>query len=225
VISAIAYVPLAAVFAPWQWVKFGPFGFQPAYSLHYVVFYFAGVGVGVHGIERGLLAINGPLTKHWGKWVAAALGTFLLWIIPTALTTQGYALPGLKTMADLGLVLATAANCFALAGLFLRFGATQSPALQSLNQRVRDLSHPLCVRGVAAIRDARTCPAGSHQGAGRVQWHACSKLGPERLNPPHAIRPKHTGRGAALRAEAKPSRHAGGMITSVGRGPPTHRWR
>jgi glucans biosynthesis protein C len=133
VISAIAYVPLAAVFAPWQWLKFGPFGFQPAYSLHYVVFYFAGIGVGVHGIERGLLAQDGPLAKHWGKWVAAALGTFLLWIIPTALTTEGYALPGLKTIADLGLVLATAANCFALAGLFLRFAATQSPALHSLS--------------------------------------------------------------------------------------------
>ncbi len=133
IVSAVAYVPLAAVFAPWQWVQFGPFSLQPSFALHYAVFYFAGVGIGVHGIEGGLLALDGPLAKHWGKWVVAALGTFLLWIIPTALTTQGYALPGLKTIADFGLVLATAANCFALAALFLRFATTQSPALHSLS--------------------------------------------------------------------------------------------
>jgi hypothetical protein len=219
VISAIAYLPLAAVFAPWQWLKFGPFGFQPAYSLHYLVFYFAGIGVGVHGIERGLLALDGPLAKHWRKWVIAALSTFLLWIIPTALTTQGYGLPGLKTIADLGLVLCPGGIVPALCR------HPVADAAQPLNQCVRDLSYSLFVRGVAAIRPARTAPARRDKSTHRVQWHACGQLGPERRYSPSAVRAKHIGRGAALRAKAKPGQHAGGMITATGREPPSHRSR
>ena len=132
-ISAVAYMPLAAIYAPWEWVRFGPFAFQPGFSLHYVVFFFAGLGVGVQGLEQGLLGQSGALAKHWGKWALAAVGTFFLWIIPTALTTQGFAFPGLRTLADLGLTLATAANCFALAAGFLRFGAKRQPLADSLS--------------------------------------------------------------------------------------------
>jgi Acyltransferase family len=32
-ISALAYLPLAAVFEPWEWVEFGPFSMQPSFSL------------------------------------------------------------------------------------------------------------------------------------------------------------------------------------------------
>jgi hypothetical protein len=132
-VSAVAYMPLAALYAPWEWVRYGPFAFQPGFALHYVVFFFAGLGVGVQGLEQGLFGQTGMLAKHWAKWAGAGVGTFLLWIIPTALTTQGFALPGLKTLADLALVFATAANCFALAALFLRFGATRWPAADSLS--------------------------------------------------------------------------------------------
>ena len=142
-ISALAYLPLAAVFAPWDWVRFGPwpwewvrlipFNFQPSYALHYLVFFFAGLGIGVGGLENGLLGQAGALAKRWRMWIAAAFGTFLLWIIPTALVFQGYAVPGLKTIADLGLVLATAANCFAFAAVFVRFGAKRWPVADSLS--------------------------------------------------------------------------------------------
>jgi peptidoglycan/LPS O-acetylase OafA/YrhL len=126
-------MPLAAIYAPWEWVRFGPFAFQPGFSLHYVVFFFAGLGVGVQGLEQGLLGQSGALARHWGRWAGAAVGTFFLWMIPTALTTQGFAFPGLRTLADLGLTLATAANCFALAAVFIRFGGKRQPVADSLS--------------------------------------------------------------------------------------------
>jgi hypothetical protein len=132
-ISALAYMPLAALFEPWEWVRFGPFGLQPGFALDYVVYFFAGLGIGVRGLESGLLGRQGALARTWRIWIAAAFGTFLLWIIPTALITQGYALPGLRIIADLGLVLATAANCFALVAVFVRFLARRSAVADSLS--------------------------------------------------------------------------------------------
>ena len=41
-ISALAYMPLAAAFKPWEWSQFGPFAFQPGFTLEYVVYFFAG---------------------------------------------------------------------------------------------------------------------------------------------------------------------------------------
>jgi glucans biosynthesis protein C len=132
-VSAVAYMPLAAVYTPWDWVQFGPFSFQRSFALHYAVFFFAGLGVGVVGLEKGLLSSTGMLTKRWARWAGAAVGCFLLWIIPTALIFQGVAFPGLKTLADFALVLSTAASCFALAAIFLRFGAKPWSVYDSLS--------------------------------------------------------------------------------------------
>ena len=35
---------------------------------HYAVYFLAGIGVGAYGIERGLLAQDGKLARHWGRW-------------------------------------------------------------------------------------------------------------------------------------------------------------
>jgi hypothetical protein len=69
--SALAYVPLAIAFTPWEWLQFGPFSFQLSRPLHNAVYFFAGVGVGAYGIERGLLDPNGALARHWARWLAA----------------------------------------------------------------------------------------------------------------------------------------------------------
>jgi hypothetical protein len=135
-VSALAYIPLAGVFKPWDWVQFGPFAFQPSFLPLYIVYFFAGLGVGAHGIERGLLASEGMLARHWSLWVAGACGGFLVWVIPTALIVgrQAGSLPGLELLADLGFVLACVSACFALAAVFLRFAATPSPILHSLSE-------------------------------------------------------------------------------------------
>lgn len=132
-ISAIAYVPLAAVFAPWQWVQFGPFGFQPSFALHYVIYFFAGLGIGAYGLDKGLFGPTGPLATRWRVWVGLMAACFLLWIIPTALVVQGFAVPGLKTAADLALVFSTAASSFGLTAIFMRFGARPVAAFDGLS--------------------------------------------------------------------------------------------
>jgi glucans biosynthesis protein C len=135
VISAAAYLPLGALFDPWQWVEFGPLSFQPSLAPQYVIYFFAGVGVGVHGLERGLLATDGALARHWGRWLAGAGAAFLAWLIPTAVIVTEFAVvPGLEVVANLGFVLCAATACFALVAVFLRFAAVPRPPLDSLSE-------------------------------------------------------------------------------------------
>ena len=131
-VSALAYVPLAAVFEPWQWVQFGPFAFQPSFAPQYAIYFFAGLGVGACGFERGLLDGDAMLARHWTRWAIGTAATFVLWIVPTALIVQGTSLPGLRIVADLGLVLCAASACLALAAVFLRFAGPHRPVLDNL---------------------------------------------------------------------------------------------
>jgi hypothetical protein len=103
--------------------------------LHYVIYFFAGLGVGAYGIERGLLGSAGMLARRWPIWLAGALGGFLLWIIPTTVIVQGWevAVPGLEIIADLGLVLSCAGISFALAAVFMRFARERWPGFDSLS--------------------------------------------------------------------------------------------
>src|SRR5439155_26053470 len=88
IVSALAYVPLAAVFKPWQWMQFGPFAFQPSFTLLYVVYFFAGLGVGAYGLERGLLGTDAMLARRWSAWLGGAFAGFLLWMIARVLAMQ-----------------------------------------------------------------------------------------------------------------------------------------
>jgi hypothetical protein len=133
-VSALAYVPLSALFKPWQWMEFGPFAFQPSFVPQYLIYFFAGLGIGVHGFERGLLACDGSLVRRWGFWLAGALAAFLVWLISMALIVQGHGVPGLQIIADLGFATAAAASCFGLAATFLRFAAMPRPILGSFSE-------------------------------------------------------------------------------------------
>ena len=126
--SAMAYVPLALVFTPWAWSDSGIFAIQFCRPLLYAVYFFAGVGIGAGGIERGLLAADGALARRWAYWLAAALISILLWMALTALTMHGAAV-GVAAVADLSFVPACAAGCFFLTALCLRFATTPSRSL------------------------------------------------------------------------------------------------
>jgi hypothetical protein len=131
-VSSLAYLPLSAVFAPWEWVQFGPFAFQPSFAPQYVIYFFAGLGIGAFGLERGLLAADGMLAQRCWRWLAGTAAEFLLWIVPTALMVNGTTLPGLQVAADLGFVLCAASACFALVGIFLRVTRRHRPMFNSL---------------------------------------------------------------------------------------------
>jgi glucans biosynthesis protein C len=127
--SALAYVPLAVVYTPWTWSNSGPFAVQFCRPLHYAVYFFAGVGIGAGGINRGLIAVNGLLARRWALWLAAALASLTLWMGVTSLTMNGGASMSTTIAADVSYVLACAAGCFFLIAVSLRFAAKRSRVL------------------------------------------------------------------------------------------------
>jgi len=133
-VSVFAYVPLAIAFTPAAWFQQGPFAFQISRPFHYALYFFAGVGLGAGGVERGLLAADGLLVRQWPMWVIAAAVSLATWMGLTGLTmAQGASLSlGLQIPADLSFVLACFASCFAVLAIVLRFAARRLPLLAGL---------------------------------------------------------------------------------------------
>ena len=114
--------------------SYGPFSFQLSRPLHYLVYFFAGCAVGAHGLDRGLLASDGALARHWARWLAASVVGFVLWALPTSLMMDGRQAPLIvQIAAALGFVLACASGCFVLLALCLRFAAERTRILDSLS--------------------------------------------------------------------------------------------
>lgn len=130
--SAMAYVPLALLFGPSDWAQGGPFAFQLSRPLHYAVYFLAGVAIGACGIERGLLAPDGPLTRHWRRWLFAAPLLFGLWAGTTALTLPGPAPLGLQILSGVSFALACFGSCFAMLAVAVRFARIRWQVLDSL---------------------------------------------------------------------------------------------
>jgi len=135
VASAVAYVPMAVAFTPWEWSEFGPFAFQLSRPLHYAVYFFAGVGIGMFGLGDGLLASDGMLARWWPAWLTTMLVAFILWAAPTArVMADGDAAPlWLQVAANLGFVLSCASGCFFLTAVVLRFGNMRLRLFDSLS--------------------------------------------------------------------------------------------
>jgi hypothetical protein len=132
-VSILAYVPLALLFTPSAWFQLGPFAFQLSRPLHYALYFFAGVGLGAGGVERGLLAADGPLARRWVAWVVAALVLLCAWMGLTGLTMESASASlGLQILADLSFVLACFSSCFAVLAVALRFAARGLPSLAGL---------------------------------------------------------------------------------------------
>jgi glucans biosynthesis protein C len=134
VASALAYVPLALAFGSEAWRQFGPFSFQLSRPLHYGVYFFAGAGLGAYGIERGLFAPEGGLSKCWKTWLALAIGSFALWLALTALvvTAPGAVPIALRIVDELSFVFACLCNSFCVLALALRFAAKRRAWLDDL---------------------------------------------------------------------------------------------
>ena len=132
-VSALAYVPLAAIFTPWAWSDSGLFAVQFCRPLHYAVYFFAGVGIGAAGIDRGLIAAGGIVARRWTYSLAAALVSLFVWMGLTGLMMRGGASVGVAIAADLGFVPACAAGCFFSIALCLRFATGHSRILGHLS--------------------------------------------------------------------------------------------
>jgi len=128
-VTAVAYLPLAAIYTPWKWVGVGPFEVQAAFAPQYALYFLLGLAIGAHGYAQGPLDPHGMLVRRWAVWVAGTFLAFFLWVIPTALIVKSPGAPVamLQVVGDLGLVIFAAAACFSLAAVFLRFAAVGWP--------------------------------------------------------------------------------------------------
>jgi glucans biosynthesis protein C len=131
--SAIAYVPLALAFTPWAWSHSGPLSVQLCRPLLYTVYFFAGIGIGVEGIDGSLVAADGALARRWTMWLVLALASLLLWMVVTALTLNGPTAVGVDVASNLCFVLACASGSFFVIAVCLRFTRKRSPILASLS--------------------------------------------------------------------------------------------
>jgi hypothetical protein len=135
-VATLAYVPLAIAFTPWNWSEHGPFSLQLSRPLLYAVYYLAGLGVGAHGVERGLLATEGMLARRWSVWLPCAFVSLLLWMGLTGLTLS-YATSAplmLIIVANVSFVLAGASSFHFVMAACLRFGAVRSRVFDGLSK-------------------------------------------------------------------------------------------
>jgi hypothetical protein len=119
--SALAYVPLALAFTPWTWFQAGPFAFQECRPLLYAVWFFAGIGLGAHGLERGPLASDGWLAQRWRGAGWTALASFALWITFASLASRGSPSPVVRVLEAVSFVPCCVAGCLFMLALFVRF--------------------------------------------------------------------------------------------------------
>jgi peptidoglycan/LPS O-acetylase OafA/YrhL len=133
-VSAVAYMPLAYAFGVSKWAEFGPFDLQPDRLLLYPVYFFAGVGIGVEGYDRGLLRPGGALARRWRIWLACAGGSFLLWMISMAPSAFGRGNLVIDLFSYFAVVLVVATVCLGFAAVFLRFGSARSAFTDSLSE-------------------------------------------------------------------------------------------
>jgi hypothetical protein len=119
--SALAYVPLALAFTPWAWFQAGPFAFQECRPLLYAVWFFAGVGLGANGTERGPLASGGWLAQRWRGAGWAALASFALWITFAGLASNGPPSQLVRILEAVSFVPCCVAGCLFMLTLFVQF--------------------------------------------------------------------------------------------------------
>ena len=127
---------MAFAYSPWIWKAYGPFSLQLCRPLLYLAFFVTGVCVGSRGIDKGLLAGDGPLAVNWWKILIAALASFALW---AAFTSHAFpdwdkAPAWAKFGACVMLPLACVSGSFSLISCCLRYaGQVRIRALDSVS--------------------------------------------------------------------------------------------
>jgi hypothetical protein len=64
-ITALAYLPLSALYSPWYWAQIGPFEVQATFAPQYAIYFFVGLAIGAQGLDRGIFDEEGTLVRRW----------------------------------------------------------------------------------------------------------------------------------------------------------------
>lgn len=133
-VSALAYVPMAITISPMHWATFGPFSVQTSRVFHYFTYFIVGIGVGMAGLDEGLLARAGRLARRWWLWLGAAIVTYLLAATAfiVSLSPEAPAAPW-DVINAFGFVSSCAVTSMALIAIFVRF-ARPSRVFDQLSQ-------------------------------------------------------------------------------------------
>ncbi len=133
--STAVFIPMLAIFGM-GWTSIGPFQFQTARLFHYAVYFLAGIGVGAYGIDRGLLAPDGVLARHWLRWTIGMLVVFPVSVAFALIALSKGATMSpilLNTVGGAVFALTCGAISFAFMALFVRFATRRRWIWDSLS--------------------------------------------------------------------------------------------
>ena len=74
--SIVVYVPAVLYFDASRWFSVGPIAIQASRILLYLLYFFAGIGVGAVPFGQGVLAADGGLARRWPAWLAVTVATY-----------------------------------------------------------------------------------------------------------------------------------------------------
>ena len=135
--SIIVYVPAVLHFGASRWFAAGPVAIQASRILLYLLYFFAGVGIGAVPFDKGLLAGDGGLARRWPVWLAATIATYsciiaLIYIKHGVLPDVNHQPLWWEIAYALAFVSYSAAQTFNVLALFLRFSNDGSSILDPL---------------------------------------------------------------------------------------------
>jgi hypothetical protein len=135
--SIIAYVPAVLYFGASRWFALGPIAIQASRILLYLLYFFAGMGIGAISFDSGLLAADGGLARRWPVWLAATVVSYssilaLIYIKHSVLPDVNHQPFWWELAYALSFVAYSAAQTFNIMALFLRFSNDGSSVLDPL---------------------------------------------------------------------------------------------
>ena len=129
-ISIAAYLPIAIIIGPLEWIGIGPFHAQVSRILLYLVYFLAGTAIGAYGIDRSMFRSDGALAKRWWGWLAVGLMSFIVFIIMVVVVSD----KDRTIVSEIAFVLCCGATVFGMTGLFLRFVKRRVGIFDSLSE-------------------------------------------------------------------------------------------
>ena len=160
-ISIAAYLPMAIIFGPLEWVGIGPFHAQVSRILLYLMYFLAGTAVGACSFDCGAFRSEGPLAKRWWGWLAVGLMSYVVWVIMVVSTKNP------TIVIEIAFVVCCWANVFGMIGLFLRFAKRRVGIFDSLSENSY----------LASVLVVGKRPCSQHEGNDGVRRHIDSQLG------------------------------------------------
>jgi hypothetical protein len=134
--ATLAYVPLALIFGPFDWLERGPVSFQLSRPLLYGVYFLAGASVGAAGLGEGLLAPDGALARNWRRLAVLSPLMLFAWMGLTGVTLSwpAFAPTPMRAISALAYVGASVAGVMLLMAAATRFLARRIGWLEPLSR-------------------------------------------------------------------------------------------